>query len=250
MNEEADRKAPHLPDEQQVLDYLTAHPDFLNRHPQVLMQQIAPQADHGGNVLDFQHHMLGRLQESLRDLQTRYEGLIVSSRDNMSTQSQVHEAVLGLVKSVDLEALLMMLRQDLVQLFDVDVVRLALESPVAEVYEAQYGEHDYSGLSFIDPYMVDAAVGVKQECRLIPRVAEEMNDALRQVFADCAGLIQSAALLRLTLPGSGRSALLAFGVRHPDRFHPGQGVELLSFLARIVEYKLDRCLEREGLEEL
>ena len=63
-------------------------------------------------------------------------------------------------------------------------------------------------------------------------------------------MVRSAALLRLNLPSVKRSALLAFGVRHEERFMPGQGTELLSFLARIVESRLDACLNESDIQEL
>jgi uncharacterized protein len=234
--------------DEQVEQFLRAQPDFLARNPHLLEILTPPREEHGGNVVDFRGHMLDKLQQSLHGVRERYEGLIVASRDNMSTQSQVHEAVLGLVKSYNLEALLQMITQDLVRLFDVDVVRLAMESPVAEYYEAQYGEHNYSGVSFIDPGVVDGVMGPKDNITLIPDTEKQRSDGLSQIFADCAGLIRSCALLRLTLPSDNRQAILAFGVRHEDRFHHTQGVDLLNFLARIVEYKLDILLRREGLD--
>lgn len=244
--------SPTLSDlsETEVRDWLLAHPQFLQQHPEVLLTLAPPAEQHGGNVLDFQHHMLGHLQDHLRQVKERYEGLIVASRDNMSTQSQVHQAVLGLVRAADLEHLLQMLTQDLVQLFDLDIVRLALESPVAEYYATQYSEPDSSGFSFIEPGMVDAVLGIGQEICLIADLQQEMSEPLRQIFADCIGLVRSCVLLRMALPGSHREALLVFGVRHEGRFHPHQGVELLQFLARVVEYKLDHCLQREGVEEI
>jgi uncharacterized protein len=243
---------PTLPElsEPLVRDWLLAHPQFLQQHPEVLVALAPPATKHGGNVIDFQQHMLGHLQENLRGLQERYEGLIVASRDNMSTQSQVHQAVLGLVRAGDLEHLMQMITQDLVQLFDVDMVRLAMESPVAEYYAAQYGEQDSSGFAFIDPGLVDVALGEGQEIRLIADVQLEMDEALEQIFADSIGLVRSCVLLRMAMPGTGRAAVLVFGVRHAGRFHPNQGVELLQFLAQIVEYKLDQCLQREGIEEV
>lgn len=234
----------------QVRDWLLAHPQFLQQHPEVLLTLAPPAEQHGGNVLDFQQHMLGKLQDNLREMNQRYEGLIVASRDNMSTQSQVHQAVVGIIRAKDLEHLLQMLTQDLVQLFDVDMVRLALESPVAEYYAAQYTEQDYSGFAFIEPHLVDVVLGQGQQIRLISDLQTEMSEPLRQVFADCVGLIRSCALIRMALPDTNREALLVFGVRHPDRFHPNQGVELLHFLAQVVENKLDACLIREGVDEI
>jgi len=38
-------------------------------------------------------------------------------------------------------------------------------------------------------------------------------------------------------------ALLAFGSREEERFHPGQGTELLSFLARILTHAMRSWLD-------
>lgn len=250
MNEQEAVMEREALDEAQVVAWLKANPQRLLQNDDLLMSLTLPEAVAEGNVVDFRQPLLDKLQHSLRDMKARYEGLIVASRDNMSTQSQVHQAVLGLVKSANLEQLLQMITQDLVQLFDVDVVRLAMESPVAEYYEAQYGEHNYSGVSFIDPGMADAVTHCQPgSIRLIPNTQDsQAGEALSQIFADCAGLVRSCALLKLSLPSNQRQVILAFGVRNADRFQPNQGIELLSFLAQVVEYKLDQFLAREGLD--
>ena len=38
-----------------------------------------------------------------------------------------------------------------------------------------------------------------------------------------------------------------FGVRHKDRFHSGQGVELLRFLSQIVAFQIDTYLSEMAL---
>jgi uncharacterized protein YigA (DUF484 family) len=55
------------------------------------------------------------------------------------------------------------------------------------------------------------------------------------VFGPGAGLVSSDALLRLSISSTTPTALLALGAREPGQFHPGQGTELLTFLARVVE---------------
>jgi uncharacterized protein YigA (DUF484 family) len=37
--------------------------------------------------------------------------------------------------------------------------------------------------------------------------------------------------------------LLCIGTRKPEKFHPGQGTELLSFLARVLETTLGAWLD-------
>ena len=50
--------------------------------------------------------------------------------------------------------------------------------------------------------------------------------------------MRSDALIRLTVGRSAPPALLVFGTRHPGYFNAGQGTELLSFLARVIEHCL------------
>ena len=51
------------------------------------------------------------------------------------------------------------------------------------------------------------------------------------------------ALLRVSASNSMPPGLLAFGTRHPGYFNPGQGTELLAFLARILEHCIRTWLD-------
>ena len=141
----------------------------------------------------------------------------------------------------DLEQLLEVLATDLMTWFDVDVVRLAIESDMAGTYETYYNEENYSGLAFI-PNGAANAVLLGEKVRLIADTQGEPPIGFEMVFADCSSLVRSAAFVRLDLPNIGRPALLAFGVRHADRFNPQQGGELLAFLGEVMSVVLDRCL--------
>ena len=134
-----------------------------------------------------------------------------------------------------------MITQDLVSLFDVDVVRLAMESDHAEEYETCYFEHHYSGIVFITPGTVDYAVG-RKNIVMVADAAQDVPIGFEQIFADCEAMIQSCALLRLEMELTQKSIILAFGVRYPDRFTPAQGSELLHFLGQIVAHQLDQYL--------
>lgn len=246
-----DSKSPATLTQQMVLDYLQQHPDFLRKHPELLEVLTPPEQQTGDNVVDFQSYALTNLQKEIGSLKDKFNGLLLSARDNMSVQSQVHNAVLGLIKARDLEHLLEVVTMDFVSLFDVDVVRLAMESEMSLFYDASgFGERGYSGVAFIEPGMIDQALGVGQIIQLVPDVQEHPPHGFFDIFTDVAGLVASCALLRLKLEKTQRHVMLAFGVREPGRFHPGQGVDLLAFLAEIVEYRLDQCLSENEIEKL
>lgn len=233
--------------EEQVQAFLKKNPEFLRRHPELLAEASAPARDLGVGVEDFQQHLLKHLQKNTKALKTKYDGLVDFCRDNLSVQSQVHEAVLRLVRARNLEQLLEVLTTDLMSMFDVDVVRLAIESEAPEFYDTYYTEDNASGIVFIDIGSIDHALGESKNVLLVGDVQKQPFQGFEQIFSDCTKLIRSCVLLRLELEELSKHVVLAFGVRHGDRFHPGQGIELLHFLAQVVACQLDAYLDDMSL---
>ena len=227
---------------EQVRSYLKANPEFLEKNSDILVAASPPERNLGDGVIDFQNYMVKHLQTGNKTLESKYEALVDFCRDNMSVQAQVHHAALRLIRARTLEQLLEVLTLDLVSLFDVDVVRLALESDTARAYDGYQGDQA-SGIVFIPPYTIDTALGKKKNILLVGNTQENPPAGYEQIFADCTSLIQSCALLRLNLDLVDRNVILAFGVRYKERFHTGQGIELLSFLAQIVAHQLDIYLD-------
>ena len=87
-----------------------------------------------------------------------------------------------------------------------------------------------AGVFRLEQGTVDRLIGPDQAIALRETVEGDLA-----VFGPSAGLIASDALLRLSISGTTPTALLALGSRQADQFHPGQGTELLTFLARVVE---------------
>lgn len=226
---------------EQVRAFLKKNPDFLSKNEDVVSDLTPPERDLGNGIIDFQHYMVKNLQKDSKALKSRYDVLVDFCRDNMSVQHQVHQAALRLIRTRNLEQLLEAIAIDLVSLFDVDVVRMAMESDTA--IETSFGEHNYSGIVFIPTGTIDAALGKKKNVLLVEDCSKKHPPGFDNIFADCESMIASCAMLRLDLEMVDRAIVLAFGVRHKGRFHPGQGIELLHFLAQIVAHQLDRYLD-------
>lgn len=231
--------------EDDILDYLRRHPDFLQRHPELFETLTPPQQQLGENIVDFQHYALNSLQRGMQHMKDRFEGLLASARDNMSAQAQIHRGVLDLVKARHLGALLEVLTQDLPRHFDVDAVRIVLESDMAELYESGYTEMTYSGISFVPRDTVDLVLGKEQSALLIGDTQRDPPFAFENIFVDCDQLIHSCALLRLYIERIDRDGILAFGVREPHHFSAHQGTELLRFLAEVSAVRLNHCLSED-----
>ena len=217
----------------QVADYLRRHPDFLLRHPELLDGQAAPARRQGGGLVDLQQFMVERLRRDLARLRADQDDLLANSRDNLSTQERVHKAALALLAAEDFERLIETVTTDLAVLLDVDVVTLCVEAA-----DARLANGRLEGVQILPPGTVNGVLGPGRDVLLRDDVA---GDAA--IFGSAAGLVRSDALLRLSIGPQTPLGLLAFGTRHPGYFNPGQGTELLAFLARIFEYSVRAWLE-------
>ncbi len=200
-----------------------------------------PRRDLGDGVVDFQHHLLKNLQNNSKNLSERYNLLVDYCRDNMAAQTQVHAAALMLMRARTLEQLLELLSVDLLTVFDLDVVRVAMESDIA--FDTSYGEESYSGFVFIPSGAADEVFSGQRSVLLVGDTAANAPFVFSQIFSDCEDLIASCALLRLSLENIDKNIILALGTRHKERFHSGQGAELLQFLASVVALQLDKYLD-------
>lgn len=231
------RERRQRPTELDVTTYLRAHPDFLIKHPELVEVLSPPKQKNGENVLDLQQFMVRRLQGEVQRLTSFQSQLIAASRSNLSAQGQVHEAALLLLEAANFEHLIHIVTTDLAPVLDVDAVTLCVEAT------EEYGPRRVktAGVYVLESGTIDAIVGKRRDIALMRDVRGD--DA---IFGPAARLVKSQALVRLTASRKAPIGLLALGSREIDKFHPGQGTELLSFLARILERLIRGWLNLPG----
>jgi len=224
---------PAVPTEEQVAAYLRRNPDFLARHTELLDVLQAPGRDHGEGVADLQQFMLDRLREQVAKLRESRDELIHTSRVNMTAQARVHEAVLALLAARSFEHLIETAATDLPVILDLDAITICVEkADSGGIPSRLHGVHQ------LQPGTVEAFLGTRRRCVFLADIAGEP-----ELFGEAAGLVRSAGLLRLRISDSTPPAMLALGSRAPDFFEPGQGGELLSFLATALTSSLRRWLD-------
>ncbi|MEL0110751.1 MAG: DUF484 family protein [Rickettsiales bacterium] len=211
---------------EQVVAYLARNPDFLSRHPEALDNQLPPERALGDGVVDFQSAMIDRLRADVAGQTVRHRELLDTSRANLSIQSRIHECILALLEARSFEKVIEAVATDLTVLLDLDVVALCVESESGEWAGGAAGQ----GLRVIARGTVDTIFGTGEE--LILRCGIEGN---AEAFGEAASLVRSEALVRLEISASTPPALLAFGSRDSEKFHPGQATELIGFLAAALE---------------
>jgi uncharacterized protein YigA (DUF484 family) len=215
-----------------VADYLRANPDFLNNHPDLLRILTTPSRwEEGDTLVDLQSVMLEKAREESQELKDAANLLINTTRSNMMIQTRTNAGIIALINAANLENLIHVICYDLPMLLDVDAVSMCFEA--GEQGQPELGNGD---IKWLAPGAVDTVLGGNDQ---FTKLLEETNDD-GTVFGEAAGIVQSAALVRLSPGGGIGYGLLALGARERGAFHSGQGTDLLIFIARVV----DQCLTR------
>ena len=218
------------PTDDQVAGYLRAHPEFFATRPELLRVMAAPSRWSGDTVVDLQRFQVESLRGEIAGLRDCANEVIETSRTNLAIQTRTHAAVLALIAAPDLEHLLRVVSDDLAILLGVDVAVLSVEP--AACLQVLIG-----GIGRLRSGDVDRFVGPGRDVALYREMVDDGT-----LFGAGAGLVRSAALARIRWAEEMPVGLLGFGCRRDGAFHPGQGTELLRFLAKIVEVCLSRLL--------
>ncbi len=213
-----------VPSAEQVATFLRRHPDFLIEHPDLLDVLTPPKLDRGDRVIDMQHFMVQHQRAELARLKAQQKSLISTSRANLAAQARVHGAVLAIMAASTFEQLIQVVTTDLAALIDADVVTIAVERPSANHVKPRIAHH---GVQILEPGTVAALLGTDHD---VVFQSDEHADPV--LFGDGAGLVRSAALIRLPVSPKAPPGLLCIGTRKAGKFQAGQGTELISFLAR------------------
>jgi len=227
-------RRPVGPTADEVELYLRAHPEFLVEHPDLIHLLTPPESKRGDGIVDMQRFMLERVRGDLVKLQTQQNEILATSRSNLTSQGRIHGSILRMLEARTLEELIEIITTDMAAKLDVDTVALAFEALDRLPPGGNRGT-----LKIVARGAIDRFMGGTKEIVLLPEVTADPA-----LFGGAATLVRSQALLRLQLRREAPLGLLAFGSRTAGKFHPGQGTELLGFLAKAVELCIRGWLDR------
>jgi uncharacterized protein len=201
--------------------FLMQNPDFLINNPDLYSILTPPDRSEGDRIVDFQNIMIEKIKKNLKDLQHNQGHLIDTSRNNLTTQAQVHEAVLCLLETEALNHIGHIVTQDWADMLHIDVIRICFEvdhpiNPPAlkEITLLQKGR--------VNEYL-------NQEDIILLRGEADVSE---DIFGPAKPLVKTEALIKIPKTKYNPPGILAFGSRDLDMFYPGQGTELLRFLGK------------------
>jgi uncharacterized protein YigA (DUF484 family) len=220
MNQQAEetRSPAEAIAEDAVAAYLAAHPDFFERHLDLVSGLKVPHER--GHAVSLIEHQVAVLRGQLENERRRLADLIARAREFETLSARLHGLSLQLIAAQDLERVQAVLREALCQEFNAEAVTLKL-FPLA----SNDADRDPTVSTFLE--LVD------QKHSLCGPLGVEHNDVL---FGEQSETIRSAALVPVrTDRGAG---ILAIGSNDAERFGPDMGTDLLDRLGEIVTQKL------------
>lgn len=218
----AETAAPVL-DEQQVVAFLKARPEFLVRHPELLEQlEVAHAAGSAVSLIERQVDLLRGKNLKLED---RLGRLLENAADNEKRAASVHKLARTLIRAPSLAAVLAGLRSCMKEDFGIDEVFVGVNANV-------YKRHDIEGFVPLEP---ESAIVRAFENFIRTRLIEcgpVEADKARLLFPKAELPVLSAAIVPLEKEKN--LGLLALGAREAERFQPRQGKLFLEMTADLV----------------
>jgi len=214
--------APVL-DEQQVVAFLKARPEFLVRHPELLEQlEVAHAAGSAVSLIERQVDLLRGKNLKLED---RLSRLLENAADNEKRAASVHKLARTLIRAPSLAAVLAGLRSCMKDDFGIDEVFVGVNANV-------YKRHDIEGFVPLEP---ESALVRAFENFIRTRLIEcgpIEADKAKLLFPKAEQPVLSAAIVPLEKEKN--LGLLALGARESERFQPRQGKLFLEMTADLV----------------
>lgn len=215
--------APAPETEQDIVDYLEAHPEFFVRHPRVLERMEIPHQC--GNAVSLVEYQVSVLRDQSRELRRKLKKLVSNARDNEELNRRLHKLTLSLIDCTSVDEVFANLYQSLREDF-------SAEHAAIRVFGAPGQESDRGLAEFVGKDSVFESLFSSFSQSLKPICGRMTPDHIAFLFPDHSEEIGSGVILPL---GESRCfGLLAVASRDPQRYYPGMGVVFLSQLSEIV----------------
>lgn len=210
--------------EKDILAWLKANPNFIQRHPDILEHLTPPKENMGKGVADFQHYMVQRLKKDRDSITETTRDLIEVSRMNMNSVTRIHEATLKLLEARNFVQFIQAITMDLSTILDVDMSVLVVEASTGDIPNMHASGIKVVPAGTIAQWMQGETVLLQSDIQ-----------GTEAIYGGGARLVRSQAVLRVDISMQTPPAVLCFGSRDPEMFRDGAGTELVAHLARVVE---------------
>jgi len=222
--------------ERQVVKYLRIHPDFFERHQELLGNLRLPHQS--GDAVSLIERQISILREQNKKVQSQLNRLVENAQVNEDLIERINALILTLLDADSLDTVLDIIENRLSQDFNADavVIRLFNTGHPAIVRHPEVMDWSEPALGAFEKVIA----GRKPICgRLKP-------GQLESLFNDDAGNIGSAALIPLVENGNNSTCygMLAIGSHDHHRFRSDMGTLFLKHMGDVLARVLRLHLEK------
>lgn len=217
--------ADAMMDESILAEYLSSHPDFFQRHANLLETLQVPHDTGTSSLIERQ---VAILREKSRDLEEQLNGLIRTARGNEQIVTRLQRFTLELMRAEGIDDVIATCQEILRDDFNADYVTLRI---IGGDDTMHFVSPDNKTLKHFDK-IFDSK---KPVCG---RLKEEQQSFL---FKKNTDKIKSVALIPLL--SAQRIGILALGSEDETRFHPGMGTVFISHLGELISTSLTHHLK-------
>jgi uncharacterized protein YigA (DUF484 family) len=216
-----------------VEKFLKQHPEFFEKHTQLLSDLKVPHIT-GGGAVSLVERQVDVLRKQNGKLQKQLDDLVQIARDNEKLNRQVYKLTLNLMEADSVSDVVDLLVQNLKTDFSADAVALRIvASPkvVAALNRREFISNSDDLKQLFGKIFEDGRP-------LCGRLKQTQREYL---FAESSERIGSVALLPLM--GKKGFGLLAIGSFEDTRFHPGMGTVYLNQMSHLISKAVLRFIE-------
>jgi hypothetical protein len=222
-------KASLRAEETRFIEHLRAHPDFFERHPEVLEQLQLPHDS--GAAVSLIERQVGVLRERNLEMRQRLNALLTTARENDKLFEKTKRLVLALLEANQLSEVVDALYHSLASDYDVPFFNLVLlgEATALPASNARVVGLDQAHQSIGALLRSNRAL-----CGVLRR------EELQFLFGDAAEQVGSVAAVPLY---HGRVfGMLAIGHPDPNHYRSSMGTLFLSYIAEVLNRLCPRLL--------
>lgn len=212
--------------EESIADYLRTHPDFFERHLNVLAG-LKLQHSTSGGAISLVERQVDVLRQRNMALETKLKELLDVARGNDRLSGRIHALALLFMRAKSREEVIEILAEQLRDGFSVDHAALVIFDSVPGL--AREGSAFVKVVHREDPAVGSFKTFLQTSAPRCGRVRDIQRDFL---FGEDGRDIQSMALVPLG-PRS-EFGFLAIGSRDTNHFHPGKSIDFLARLGELV----------------
>ncbi|MGR8931283.1 MAG: DUF484 family protein [Gammaproteobacteria bacterium] len=219
--------------EGQVTEYLQAHPDFFQRHLDLLEKMHIPHPT--GNAVSLIAKQLEIFRNKHQEQENQLTALIDIARENDAAFSRMHELTLAMLESNTLEEAVANLNEVLAECFLTDFVSVKIiadypDSPINNLFVAA----DDPGLKhFANELSANQ-----------PKCGRPTLHQAKFLFGSAAADVRSCAIIPMAF--TQLEGLLSIGSRDEGRFHYSMGSLFLTQMSEIIGTRLISLLHNPG----